>query len=79
VPIMGRLVGEALISQSKAGRLFTGSWTCSNTTGMSGSPGAGINQQARADFESFVEKSVNASKYSAVKDKVRFYLIVIDI
>ncbi len=49
------------------GKLYSGTWTCVNTTTGSNN----VNTQVRKDFETYVEKTVNASKYSASRDKVQ--------
>jgi hypothetical protein len=52
------------------GKLYSGTWTCVNTTtGINN-----VNTQVRKDFETYVEKTVNASKYSASRDKVQMIL-----
>jgi hypothetical protein len=66
VPVMGKLLAETLISLQREGRLFSGSWTCPDNS----STHPGVDSQIRAAFEASVEKIVNGSKYSAVRDKV---------
>ena len=65
IPNIGRMLGYVLIRMSREGTLYSGPWTC---------PTSGIpaNQHIKVDFESYVERVVNASQYSAFKDKVKF-------
>ena len=55
------------------GKLYSGTWTCVNTSNVN------VNTQIRKDFETYVEKTVNASKYSASRDKVWYKLCYLNI
>ena len=68
---IGKMIGEALINLQRDGKLNSGSWICVNAS--NGVIYNNVNSQARKDFELYAEKVVNASKYSAARDKVVFF------